>query len=156
MCSTLEWCWTCITFRLLWDLVRVDALLLIFRVSSAGSTYLAGITISVSPVAGRESVGTVPVALIMDHGLRAESSAEAQQATETAERLGLRTVQLNAQWSHGFPPKGQLLQAARAVRYASMHAKCAELQIPWLLTGHHAGTWACLLVPCMPWADERL
>lgn len=89
--------------------------------------------------AGHPAKQNAPTALVMDHRLRSESAAEAEQAMATAQRLGLQTVLLKAEWPGGIPTKGQLMNSARLLRYNAMAAKCAELSIPWLLTGHHAG-----------------
>ena len=76
---------------------------------------------------------------MVDHRLRASSSAEAHLACSAAASLGLLPVLLNAVWPVGRPPKGQLMLAARDLRYKLLAEECARQRIPTLLMGHHAG-----------------
>ncbi len=76
---------------------------------------------------------------MVDHCLRPESAAEAEQALETASSLGFNPVLLKAEWPQGRPSQGQLMPQSRQERYRLMTGACASLDIPCLLTGHHAG-----------------
>ncbi|CAL8467136.1 g6672 [Coccomyxa elongata] len=87
---------------------------------------------------GRPNTAAVPKALVVDHCLRPNSAAEAEQAVQTACSLGLDAVLLKAKWPQGRPSQGQLMNQSREERYRLMSAACAKLGIPCLLTGHHA------------------
>ncbi len=92
----------------------------------------------------RPHTAAVPKALVVDHGIRPVSTAEAEQAVQTACNLGLDAVLLKAEWPQGRPSQGQLMTQAREERYRLMTATCAKLGYPCLLTGHHAG--ACHII----------
>lgn len=94
---------------------------------------------SSNPPVQQTVVYAAPAALVVDHRLRATSTAEAQNAYETAASLGLRPVLLSAAWPDGRPAKGQLMSAARDMRYSLMAEECARQHIPSLLIGYHAG-----------------
>jgi tRNA(Ile)-lysidine synthase len=73
------------------------------------------------------------VALTVDHGLRAESAAEANQVTQWCDDLGIEHHVLR--WEGAKPSTG--LQAkARAARYDAMTGFCATRGIRSLLTAH--------------------
>lgn len=77
----------------------------------------------------------IPVtALIVDHGLRPESGAEARQAAARARAAGAGAVILN--WDGGKPETGRQA-AARAARYALMTGWCRANDATDLLLGHH-------------------
>lgn len=88
---------------------------------------------------GRPNTAAVPKALVVDHCLRPNSAAEAEQALQTACSLGLDAVLLKVEWPRSRPSQGQLMTQSREERYHLMSAACATLGIPCLLTGHHAG-----------------
>lgn len=80
--------------------------------------------------------------LTVDHGLRAESVAEALQVRDYVARY----VGKN-QWTHvsheiltwrGRKPKARLQEAAREARYGLMANYCAQNRIPILFLAHHA------------------
>lgn len=75
-----------------------------------------------------------PHALTVDHGLRAESRAEAELVALVAARLGLPHAILT--WRHG-PVDAGLQARARAARYDLMAAYCTARGIPALATAHH-------------------
>ncbi|GFO83211.1 MAG: hypothetical protein A49_28380 [Methyloceanibacter sp.] len=75
-----------------------------------------------------------PHALTVDHGLRAESRAEAELVALVAARLGLPHAILT--WRHG-PVDAGLQARARAARYDLMAAYCTAHGIPALATAHH-------------------
>ncbi len=72
------------------------------------------------------------LALIVDHGLRPESRAEAEQAAKQAQALGHMAQILT--WHHGEVPKTQA--AYRAGRYALLAQACQTAGIEELWTGH--------------------
>lgn len=73
--------------------------------------------------------------LIVDHGLRAESAAEAAAARNTLARHGIDSVILS--WS-GAKPRTGLQEAARIARYRLLRAECRRRGILHLLLAHHA------------------
>lgn len=74
-------------------------------------------------------------ALTVDHGLRAESAAEARHVGAICERLGVRHAVLR--WD-GKKPAGNIQAEARAARYRLMAEWCAANEVRWLATAHHA------------------
>lgn len=84
-----------------------------------------------------------PLALIVDHRLRPESSEEAHAVAEQAAALGMQTRVLTVEWPGGeLPSTGDTQQAARDARYALLLRACGELGRSHLLLGHHAGDQA--------------
>jgi tRNA(Ile)-lysidine synthase len=80
-----------------------------------------------------------PIALIVDHGLRAESAAEAEGARTAMLGLGVPARVLRLDHLH----KGAgLASRARAARYAALAKACREAGLVDLLLGHHAGDQA--------------
>lgn len=79
------------------------------------------------------------LALIVDHGLRPESAAEAVTTKATLSRQGIGAEILR--WV-GDKPKTGIQQAAREVRYGLMSLACRRLGILHLLLGHHAADQA--------------
>ena len=73
-------------------------------------------------------------ALVVDHGLRAESSAEASRVQGVLKGLGISAEILV--WSGDKPATG-IQAAARAKRYALLENWCARHGVLHLLTGHH-------------------
>ncbi|MBW8271224.1 tRNA lysidine(34) synthetase TilS [Caldovatus sp. SYSU G05006] len=83
--------------------------------------------------------GGTLLALVVDHGLRPESAAEAQgvAALLAGRGIGARVLRL------GLAPGGTRLQErARAARMAALLGACREAGAPWLLLGHHRGDQA--------------
>ncbi len=80
-----------------------------------------------------------PVALIVDHGLRPESAAEARITCNRLAAFGVtsRTLRLT-----GLPHGPGLAARAREARYAALIAACATLGLSDLLLGHHEGDQA--------------
>ena len=74
------------------------------------------------------------LALVVDHGLRAESGAE---AALTLGRLAGRGVAGRLLALHGLHRGPGLAARARAARYAALTRACAEQGILHLLLGHH-------------------
>ena len=73
--------------------------------------------------------------LIVDHGLRPESAAEAATARDVLERNGCEGSILS--WA-GVKPRSRLQEAARAARYRLLREECRRRGILHLLLGHHA------------------
>ncbi len=86
----------------------------------------------------RERGGRV-LALIVDHGLRAEAPQEAEDARV---RLAGRGIAARVLPAHGLRPGPALAERAREARYALLRAACAEAGIMHLLLGHHAADQA--------------
>lgn len=79
------------------------------------------------------------LALVVDHGLRAESGAE---AALTVERLAARGIAARTLRLLGLARGAGLAARARRARYAALAAACAEAGRVHLLLGHHAGDQA--------------
>ncbi len=79
------------------------------------------------------------LALVVDHGLRAESGSEAAAAVARLGSLGIAATLLGIE---GLAPGPGLAERARAARVAGGAGACAEAGIPHLLLGHHAGDQA--------------
>ena len=75
------------------------------------------------------------VALIVDHGLRAEAAAEAAATGDLLEQHGIASEVLR--WT-GAKPAGGLQEAARVARYRLLFAACRRHDILHLLVAHHA------------------
>jgi tRNA(Ile)-lysidine synthase len=75
------------------------------------------------------------VGLIVDHGLRPESAAEAVATQAVLARLGIEGAILT--WS-GAKPRTGLQEAARTARYRLLREECRRRGILHLLLGHHA------------------
>jgi tRNA(Ile)-lysidine synthase len=79
------------------------------------------------------------VALIVDHGLRPESGAEAASTLGRLGSLGIAGEVLR--WA-GDKPVSRLQQTAREARYRLLFEACRRHGILHLLVGHHAGDQA--------------
>lgn len=73
------------------------------------------------------------LALVADHGLRAESGAEAEGVAEMLAARGIRARVLRL----GLLPGPRLQERARAARLSALAAAAAAEGRPWLLLGHH-------------------
>ncbi len=73
------------------------------------------------------------LALVVDHGLRPESAAEATHAARLLAARGIAARILPL----GLPLGPRLQERARAARYAALQRAAAEAGRPWLLLGHH-------------------
>lgn len=80
-----------------------------------------------------EARGGTLLALVVDHGLRPDSAAEASGVATLLATRGIpaRVIAL------GLPPGSGLQARARAGRRAAMLAACREAATPWLLLGQH-------------------
>ena len=80
------------------------------------------------------SRGGVARALVVDHGLRSGSGAEARTVAERCRALGLETDILV--WAGAKPSRG-IQEAARRARYDLLAAACKRANILHLLVAHH-------------------
>ncbi len=80
-----------------------------------------------------------PVAYVVDHGLRADSAAEAgwTQAVLAAHGVPATVLRLD-----GLGPGPGLAARARRARYSALSAACRKAGLVDLLLGHHAGDQA--------------
>lgn len=83
----------------------------------------------------RDAFGERMRAVTVDHGLRAESAAEAAHVASVCTGLGVPHATLR--WE-GTKAKTNVQAAARAARYRLMADWCAAEGIAWLATAHHA------------------
>ena len=79
------------------------------------------------------------LALIVDHGLRAEA---AREAAETANRLKTQGIPARVLRLAHLAPGPGLAARARAARYAALGAACRDAGLVHLLLGHHAADQA--------------
>jgi tRNA(Ile)-lysidine synthase len=79
------------------------------------------------------------LALVVDHGLRPASAAEASLTLRRLEQRGIAGRLLTLR---GLLPGPALAERARAARYDALRAACAAAGILHLLLGHHAGDQA--------------
>lgn len=79
------------------------------------------------------------VAVVVDHGLRPESAAEARQVAGWLAALGLRPRVATVSWRDNAPPAlGDAVQpAARARRLQLLKQTCVDVGAEVVLTGHH-------------------
>jgi tRNA(Ile)-lysidine synthase len=86
-----------------------------------------------------QAMGGALLALIVNHGLREESAAEAVEAAARLDALGIesRVLQLT-----GLARGPGLADRARAMRFAALTAACVEAGIVHLLLGHHVADQA--------------
>ncbi len=83
--------------------------------------------------------GIETLGLVVDHGLRASSTPEAEL---TAERLAARGIGSHILTLDALYPGAALAERARTARYAALTACCRDAGIVDLLVGHHAGDQA--------------
>ncbi|GLT48580.1 hypothetical protein SLA2020_221970 [Shorea laevis] len=86
------------------------------------------------------------LAIIVDHGLRAESRDEAILVRNRVSEMGVRCEIACCQWPDGKPKQGHLLEAARDMRYQMFQDLCVQNQIRVLLIAHHADDQAELFI----------
>ncbi|KAK7314467.1 hypothetical protein VNO77_32992 [Canavalia gladiata] len=86
------------------------------------------------------------LAIIVDHGLRAESKEEANIVSNRVSEMGIRCEVGRCNWPGGRPKLGQLQEAAREIRYQIFQEVCAQHRIGVLLIAHHADDQAELFI----------
>ncbi|RDX69264.1 tilS, partial [Mucuna pruriens] len=86
------------------------------------------------------------LAIIVDHGLRAESKEEANVVSHRVSKMGIRCEIACCDWPSGRPKQGQLQEAAREMRYQIFQEVCAQHRIGVLLIAHHADDQAELFI----------
>jgi tRNA(Ile)-lysidine synthase len=118
------------------------------RLMAPFEPFEASPTLAVAVSGGRDSLalallaqgwatdrGGRAVGLIVDHGLRAESAAEATVTLAVLGRHGIEGAILA--WS-GVKPQAGVQQAARSARYRLLRDECRRRGIVHLLLAHHA------------------
>lgn len=98
--------------------------------------------------AAGESSGFIDgiLAIIVDHGLRAESKDEANIVSNWVSQMGIRCEIAHCDWLDGRPKQGHLQEAARDKRYQTFQKVCDQHQIGVLLIAHHADDQAELFI----------
>ncbi|XP_074338784.1 uncharacterized protein LOC141676963 isoform X3 [Apium graveolens] len=86
------------------------------------------------------------LAIIVDHGLRAESETEAKLVQRRVLNMGIMCEIARVDWENGKPKQGQVQEAARAVRYQQFQRICNQYQMNVLLLAHHADDQAELFI----------
>ena len=79
-----------------------------------------------------------PVALIVDHGLRPGSRADADVAATLATSLGLQPRVVTLAWRDGPPRVEAASRAARDLRLVALARAAADAGVSHVLTAHHA------------------
>lgn len=69
---------------------------------------------------------------------------------ELANALGLQPMMMRVDWRRKHPKQGQMLEAARNARYELMLDACRRLGARTLLTAHHAGVLAWVVMKMWP------
>jgi tRNA(Ile)-lysidine synthase len=118
------------------------------RLMAPFEPFEAAPTVAIAVSGGRDSLtlallartwaagrGGSVIALIVDHGLRAESAGEAATTLEALRQQGIDGVILR--WS-GAKPSSAVQEAARAARYRLLREECRRRGILHLLLAHHA------------------
>ena len=75
------------------------------------------------------------VVLTVDHGLRPESAAEAEQVRQACLPRDIAVRVLSIDWN-GAPPSENRQAASRTARYEAMGQACEAEGVRWLATGH--------------------
>ncbi|KAJ4958670.1 hypothetical protein NE237_025781 [Protea cynaroides] len=86
------------------------------------------------------------LAIIVDHGLRAESKDEANCVRDRVSKMGIRCEIVPCNWPDGRPKLGHLQEAARDMRYQILQNICLQNYIGVLLIAHHSDDQAELFV----------
>ncbi|XP_021903238.1 uncharacterized protein LOC110818616 isoform X1 [Carica papaya] len=86
------------------------------------------------------------LAVIVDHGLRAESRDEANLVLRRVSEMGIRCEIAHCDWEGSRPKQGHLQEAARDMRYQMLQNVCYQHQIGVLLVAHHADDQAELFI----------
>ncbi|OIT21678.1 trna(ile)-lysidine synthase, chloroplastic [Nicotiana attenuata] len=86
------------------------------------------------------------LAVVVDHGLRAESKDEANLVHRRVTSMGIKCEIASCEWSEGKPKQGHLQEAAREKRYEILQSASIRHQIGVLMTAHHADDQAELFI----------
>ncbi|XP_016455154.1 uncharacterized protein LOC107779273 isoform X2 [Nicotiana tabacum] len=86
------------------------------------------------------------LAVVVDHGLRAESKDEANLVHHRVTSMGIKCEIASCEWSEGKPKQGHLQEAAREKRYEILQSASIRHQIGVLMTAHHADDQAELFI----------
>ena len=97
---------------------------------SGGPDSLALLLLAAAARPGRIEAATV------DHGLRAESAAEAAMVSELCRNLGIAHQTLLADWPT--PPEANVQAEARAMRYRLLNEWAIDRGLDAIATAHHA------------------
>jgi len=76
------------------------------------------------------------IAVTIDHGLRPESTAEAEQVQKWCIMRGIRHEIITLQWPEGKPTQNKLMAAARDKRYEALVQLCARTRKGYIITAH--------------------
>ncbi|KAF8671751.1 hypothetical protein HU200_049872 [Digitaria exilis] len=76
--------------------------------------------------------------IVVDHGLRSESSDEARLVRDRVRNMGVECEIARCDWPDGRPKQGHVQEAAREVRYQKLLDICIKQQIGILLIAHHS------------------
>jgi tRNA(Ile)-lysidine synthetase-like protein len=122
---------------------------LLQRVSPSGSVLVAlsgGVdSLALASLTARwaSRAGRAVSAVVVDHGLRPESSQEAERVVSISESLGMPCRVLTLGWGTSSPrsaaslPQWAAQAAARQGRHAALHAAAVETGASVVLLGHH-------------------
>ncbi|KAF8400793.1 hypothetical protein HHK36_014095 [Tetracentron sinense] len=86
------------------------------------------------------------LAIVVDHGLRAESKDEADCVRHRVSKMGIRCEIACCDWRDGRPKQGHLQEAARDMRYNIFQNVCIQHRIGVLLIAHQADDQAELFI----------
>ncbi|KAI3711610.1 hypothetical protein L1987_70149 [Smallanthus sonchifolius] len=86
------------------------------------------------------------LAIVVDHGLRAESKNESEIVQHRVLKMGIRCEIAQCAWTDGRPKLGHLQEAARDMRYEKLQHICSQHRIGVLLIAHHADDQAELFI----------
>ncbi|CAH9064872.1 unnamed protein product [Cuscuta epithymum] len=86
------------------------------------------------------------LAVVVDHGLRAESKEEANLVQRRVTNMGIKCEIAHCEWLEGRPKQGHLQEEARNKRYEILQSVCIQHQMSVFLIAHHADDQAELFV----------
>nr|GME03084.1 tRNA(ile)-lysidine synthase, chloroplastic [Ipomoea batatas] len=86
------------------------------------------------------------LAIVVDHGLRSESKAEANLVQRRVTDMGIKCEIAHCEWPEGRPKQGHLQEAARNKRYEILQSVCIQHHMSVILIAHHADDQAELFI----------
>ncbi|RAL45534.1 hypothetical protein DM860_016026 [Cuscuta australis] len=86
------------------------------------------------------------LAIVVDHGLRAESKGEANLVQGRVTDMGIKCEIAHCEWLEGRPKQGHVQEEARNKRYEILQSVCIQHQTSVLLIAHHADDQAELFI----------